>query len=102
MLFVGLRGDERLQISVPVHTDTAQYTIAYLNDRNRMGCRYDCRFRGNTAVKVELVARFDAEPAQNWCRAFRRDHMLVDTTPMKDLPPYVHTKRLGSTHGINS
>ncbi len=94
MLFGGLRGNEQLELDVPVHTDSAQYTIAYLHHRDRMGCRYDCEFRGNTAVKVALVERFDASPAVDWYRAYRRSHMLAERTPMKDMPAYVHPERV--------
>lgn len=93
MVFDGLRGNECLQLQVPLTIDKAEYGIVNLNARAAMGSRYVCRFKGNTAIDVEMTAPREA-PRPDWYRIFRREGMQSDSVPIKPLPGYVHPDKL--------
>jgi len=71
VLFTGLRGNKQLQFDVPLATDKATYSLVRLNQRQTVGQRYECQFRGNTAISVKAI---EGAKDHNWYRLFRREH----------------------------
>jgi len=91
VLFTGLRGNEWLQFDVPLATDKATYSLVPLNDRQTVRRRYECEFRGNTAINVKAI---EGGANRDWYRLFRREPMRADRAPTKAMAGYVHPDRL--------
>jgi hypothetical protein len=88
MLLDGLKGNERLEVLVPVTIQKGTYSLFDLNDRHRAQETYNCEFKGHTAVRVGPPG------GRPWYHIFRRDAMLADQAPMKKASPYVHPAKL--------
>ena len=89
MLFDGLKGNEQLQVEVPITVEKTEYGPVALNERSQLSDSYVCEFRGHTAVGVRAV-RGGSSQDRAWYRLFRRDSMRSDQTPMKRPVDYVH------------
>jgi hypothetical protein len=93
LVFAGLKGNERIEVRVPVAVDKAEYGVVDLNDRAAHAAVYACEFKGHTATHVVSLGNADANGPPRY-RIFRRDAMRGDEAPMKDTPHYVHPEKL--------
>jgi hypothetical protein len=93
MLFDGLKGNERIQIEVPVAVEKCEYGLVNLNQRNLVTDQYACEFKGHTAVSVQALPR-DGVAAHSWYRIFRCEKLRAAAALGKQVPPYVHPEKL--------
>jgi hypothetical protein len=93
IVFDGLKGNEQLELKVPVALEKARYSLVNLNERANIVHRYDCEFKGNTAISVKWIK--PAAPEEHvWYRLFRREQMRAPKAPMKAMPAYVHPENI--------
>ncbi len=88
MLLDGLKGNERIEVQVPLAIEKAEYGVVDLNERDKLLETYACEFKGHTAIRVGSGGN------QSGYRLFRREAMRGDTPPMKPMPEYVHPAKL--------
>ena len=95
-LFSGLRGDEELVLQVPVVTETTVYTLANLNHRTSgvNNERYECTFRGNTALSVVKPGTHPGGQELGWYRLWRRAELCAERAPLREAADYVHPEKV--------
>ena len=86
-VFAGLKGNEEIVLEVPVKTEKASYTVAYLHMRPSVPDTYACEFRGHTAISVK-------GDAGSGYRTFQREAMRAEKAPLKPAPAYIHPENL--------
>jgi hypothetical protein len=94
MVFDGLQGNERLEISTPVNMERVTCTMVNLADPQHSQEQYECEFRGHTAVEVQWVTAGSDPNEHNWYRLFRREALKTAVAPMKPVPGYMHPEKL--------
>jgi hypothetical protein len=94
MVFDGLQGNERLEISTPVNGERVTCTMVNLADPQHSNEQYTCEFRGHTAVEVQRVTAGSDPNEHNWYRLFQREALKAAVAPMKLVPGYVHPEKL--------
>ncbi|NLG26382.1 MAG: hypothetical protein GX557_00595, partial [Chloroflexi bacterium] len=96
LLFTGLRGDEEIVLEAPVPTETTTYALANLNHRTYGAGpeRYECTFRGNTAVRVVKPGVHPGGQDLSWYRLWQRDALLAERAPLHAAAEYVHPDKI--------
>jgi hypothetical protein len=95
MLLDGLKGNERIEVQIPLAVEKADYSPVDLNDRNaerQVQESYACEFKGHTAIRVAPVGPVNDQ--LDGYRLFRRDALCANDSPMKPVPEYVHPEKL--------
>jgi len=89
-----LKGLEQIVLEVPVPQDTAEYTMVNLNDPSGSQERYECEFRGYTALATRRTAAGAEKEEGDWYRLYRRESLRAAQPPTKEMASYVHPEKL--------
>jgi hypothetical protein len=98
LILSGLNGSESIVIEAPLKTEKASYTLGNLNHRvwgfgHAKADEYNCEFRGNSALSVEIAAGAPGGQHRDWYRIFTpKDPHTNGGAPTKEEPGYVHDR----------
>jgi hypothetical protein len=93
ILFKSLKGNEKITIETPVNINQVEYDLINVNDMKNSHEKYNCRFKGHTALEVEKIGE-PVDSRKNWYKLFERDHMKSEKVPAKLAASYVPPKEL--------
>jgi hypothetical protein len=94
-----LKGNERIEVSVPLEEETSTHTLVNLNSPEDSKEQYRCVFKGGSAISVEETVP-GGQPngpyygEHNWYRLFRREEMKSPETPTKNSHSYIHPQNI--------